>query len=68
MVTNKENSYNSSLLKPCRIYFCDNTIKDFSAMVEAQKYIGVANRNLLNNCIRYNRGSKKYSIQKVEYI
>ena len=68
MVTNKENSYNSSLLKPCRITFSDNTTKDFIAMTKANEYIGIPNRNTLLNCIKNNRGSKKYNILKAEYI
>ena len=65
MVDNRENcnNPNSNICKPCRVYYKNGDIKEYKAIkdIDIPYYV-------IWQCIRYNRGSKKYSIQKVEYI
>lgn len=67
--TQKENVYNlnSNICKPVRIYFNNNTIKEFKSAAEADRYLG-APFSTVSTRIRRKQGSKKYNFKKVEYI
>lgn len=67
--TQKENvnNTNSNIIKPVRIYFKNNEIKEFKSAYEADQYLG-APLTTISTRIRRKQGSKKYNFKKVEYI
>ena len=76
MVNNQENcnNPNSNICKSCRVYFKNGDIKEYKAIKELIKdlkgdmSIDDNLRTLIWKCIKYNRGSEKYNIEKIEYI
>ena len=70
MVTTMENNYNpnSTICKPCRITFNDNTEKIFPSQTKAANFLGIDCTTLCNIMKGRNNISQKYNFKKVEYI
>lgn len=62
-----KNNINSNTCKPCRIYFKNGEIKEFTSTYECDRKCGFI-KGVTKRYIKDKRSSRKYQFKKVEYI